>query len=76
MIRYIKTELIENFLKENNLSKTAFCKNCKVAYSTFMKLMYGNADNCNILSVFRIAKYINIQPYELFSCKNKTSRTS
>ena len=67
MEKYIKENLILKYMKDNNLSKTAFCKNCKISYSTFRKLMYGNADNCNIVAVFRMARYMNIQPYKLFA---------
>ena len=35
----IKTELIENFIKDNNLSKSKFCKMCKISQSTLNKIM-------------------------------------
>ena len=38
----IKTELIENFIKENNLSKSKFCKMWKISQSTWNKIMTNN----------------------------------
>ena len=67
MKKYIKTEIIENFLKENNLSKTKFCKECRISYSTLMKHMYGDPSNCGITCIFRIAKRMKIEAYELFT---------
>lgn len=34
----IKTELIESFIKDNNLSKSKFCKMCKISQSTLNKI--------------------------------------
>ena len=34
----IKTELIENFIKDNNLSKSKFCEMCKISQSTLNKI--------------------------------------
>ena len=36
--KFIKTELIEKYLQDNKLSKTKFCKKCKISPSTLKKL--------------------------------------
>jgi predicted transcriptional regulator len=61
----IKTEIFENYIKENNLSKTKFCKLCKISLSTFKKIM-AHEDNFRIIALFKIAKVIKIQVYQMF----------
>lgn len=36
---YIKTDLIKQYLKDNNLSKTAFCKNVKFPQQLSKRLL-------------------------------------
>lgn len=38
----IRTEIIEDFIKQHNLSKTSFCKMSKISLSTFEKIMKGD----------------------------------
>ena len=52
----IKTELIENFIKENNLSKRKFCKMCKISQSTLNKIM-TNSENFRIIALFKIEEF-------------------
>ena len=66
--KYIKTELIEQYMIDNNLSKTAFCKKCKIAPATFKKIMEQNMD-VNVVSIFKIAFAINIRAHEIFCDK-------
>lgn len=62
----IKTELIENFIKDNNLSKSKFCKMCKISQSTLNKLM-TNSENFRIIALFKIARVLKIQVYQMFN---------
>ena len=62
----VKTEIIKKFMIENKISKTAFCKMCKISYSTFKNIMANN-DNFRILALFKIAKVIKIQVYQMFN---------
>ena len=39
MDNLIKTELIEEFLKEKEWSKSEFCRQCKISSKTFQKIM-------------------------------------
>lgn len=61
----INTELIEKFMKDNNLSKTAFCKFCKIGITTFAKVMTGQR-NMNLMCIFKIAYAMKVKPKELF----------
>lgn len=62
----IKTELIENFIKDNNLSKSKFCKMCKISQSTLNKIMTNN-ENFKIIALFKIARVLKIQVYQMFN---------
>ena len=62
----IKTELIENFIKENNLSKSKLCKMCKISQSTLDKIMTSN-ENFRIIALFKIARVLKIQVYQMFN---------
>ena len=62
----IKTELIENFIKENNLSKSKFCEMCKISQSTLNKIMTSN-ENFRIIALFKIARVLKIQVYQMFN---------
>ena len=62
----IKTELIENFIKENNLSKSKFCEMCKISQNTLNKIM-TNSENFRIIALFKIARVLKIQVFEMFN---------
>lgn len=62
----IKTELIENFIKDNNLSKSKFCKMCQISQSTLDKIM-TNGENFKIIALFKIARVLKIQVFEIFN---------
>ena len=62
----IKTELIENFVKDNNLSKSKFCEMCKISQSTLNKIMTSN-ENFRIIELFKIARVLKIQVFEMFN---------
>ena len=62
----IKTEMIDAYMQENNLSKTAFCKMCKISTSTFKKIM-ANDSNFGIIALFKIARVMGIYVHQLFN---------
>ena len=66
MKKTIKTEIIENFMLENKLSKTKFCKMCKISPSTLNKIMTNN-DNFGIIALFKITRVIKVQVYQMFN---------
>ncbi|MBO5103374.1 MAG: helix-turn-helix transcriptional regulator [Clostridia bacterium] len=55
----INTKKILDFIKKNNLSKSAFCKNCKINLGIYYKIMNGQA-NFRINALFKIAKYMQL----------------
>lgn len=61
----IKTEIIEKYMNENKLSKTKFCKICRISPSTLNKIM-TNDDNFGIIALFKIARVIKVQVYQMF----------
>ena len=62
----IKTELIEKFIKENNLSKSKFCEMCKISQSTLNRIM-TNSGNFRIIALFKIARVLNNEVYKMFN---------
>jgi len=58
-------EIIEKFLKENNMGKHRFCRICKISPKTLDSLMKGKASG-TIGTIFRIAKILKIKMTELF----------
>lgn len=61
----IKTEIFENFMKENNLSKSQFCKMCKISPSTFKKIMNNDLHFCTS-ALFKIEKTIKVKIFQMF----------
>lgn len=62
-----KKETIDNYLKDNKISKTRFCKLCGISPYTLKKIL--NNENYEISALFKIAKVIEIQVYQMF-CKD------
>lgn len=65
MNRYVKTEKIEEYIKENNLTKREFCKLCKISPSTLNKIL--KTENFNLLSLFKITRVMNINFCDIFN---------
>ena len=64
MVNEFKNEIIESYLKENKISKTKFCKLCGISYCTLEKIR--NNKNYRIGALFKIAKVVKIQVYQMF----------
>lgn len=64
MNNYVDTIAIEKYMNENKLSKTKFCKTCKISISTFNRIIAGK--NIKLIALFRIAKIMNINICKLF----------
>lgn len=60
----INTKLIEEYIKKNNLSKIKFCKQCKISYSTLLRIL--NNGDFKIIALFKIARVMNVKVYNLF----------
>ncbi len=61
----INVPLIETYIRKNKLSKTAFCKKCKISYLTLQKI-YSDNFNGNILVLFKIARVLKVGIKDLF----------
>lgn len=61
----IKTEIFESYMKEHNLSKNKFCKLCRISPSVLKKIM-NNQDNFYVIALFRIARVIQMEVYQMF----------
>lgn len=64
-MKYYKFELIEKFRRENKLGVEEFCKKCKIAMQTYYKIK-NQLLNVRASAVFKIAKVINCNMYELY----------
>ena len=70
----IKIEMVYDYMKNNNLSKTKFCKLCNIIPAIFKKIEMFNLSgrkvvkgyNFNIATLFKIAKFIGVKLYEFF----------
>ena len=61
----INMELIEKYIKENNLSKTQFCQKCKIGLRSYEKLMNNNLE-IDLRVFVKVAKVMNIRLCEMF----------
>lgn len=64
MKNFVNIKLICNFIRSNQLSKSKFCKLCKISMSTLNRIMTGK--KFFLSSLFRIAKTINVPICTLF----------
>lgn len=63
----ISKELVELHRRENNMTVDEFCKECGITRKTYDKIM--NGEECNVLSILRIALRMSIKLEEIFpSC--------
>lgn len=62
----IKKELIEEYLKRENISKTEFCKRSRISPEVYNKIM-SDKENYRIDALFRVAKTLGVRILELFN---------
>lgn len=60
----INTQKIKEYISANNLTKTKFCKLCKISISTLNRIFSG--DNFYLDALFKIAKIMQVNVYTLF----------
>ena len=65
MENLINTKLIKNFIKKNYLTKKAFSNIAKIRLNDLNKLLKNNL-NVDAVVLFKIAKVVGVQVYELF----------
>lgn len=64
MVNEFKSEIIENYLKENKISKSKFCKMCGISPCTLNRIIKNK--NYKIIALFKIARVIKIQVHKMF----------
>ena len=67
----INIEKIQNYIKENNLSKSKFCELCKIGSNTLDRIL--NNKNFKITALFKIARQMNIYIKDLFIPDSKNT---
>ncbi|MBD5632098.1 MAG: helix-turn-helix transcriptional regulator [Clostridia bacterium] len=60
----INTKIIESYIRENNLTKTEFCRQCKISTSTYYRIINGK--DFQLIALFKIAKTMDLKPYQFF----------
>ena len=65
MNKIYKVELIDKYLKENKISKTAFCKLNKISPST-LKNIYLQNGNISLPRVFKIIDTLKVKTKDFF----------
>jgi transcriptional regulator with XRE-family HTH domain len=66
-MRYlINTKLITNYMEENKLSKTAFCKLIKISYGSLNKMLANDTSNIKLLVLLKIMRALNVRGEEFF----------
>lgn len=64
----IKTELIEKYMDENDVSLEEFCRISNICKSDIQKIFVQDFD-FGIDVIFKLAKVLNIEVFELFEKK-------
>lgn len=64
--KLFNTELINNYLDENKLSKTDFCKQCRISIITLNKILTNN-NNIGMISLFKVARTLDVVICDLFA---------
>lgn len=67
MKNLINVKVFENYMKENNLNKTQFCKLCGIGLSTFNKLITNNYKHLSTMVLCKIANATNITPNQMLN---------
>ncbi len=65
MKNFIKKSLIEDYLKEKNLSRETFAKMCRIPFKTLNNIPSGRK-SFYISDVFKISKVLEVDMTELF----------
>lgn len=61
----VNTQLIKNYINDNKLTKTAFCKRCKISIGTLNRIF--SEKNVDIRAIFKIARIMNKNICDLFN---------
>ena len=65
MKNFIKKSLIEDYMKEKNLTRETFAKMCRIPFKTLNNILSGRK-SFYISDIFKISKALDIYMTELF----------
>ncbi|MBP3344812.1 MAG: helix-turn-helix transcriptional regulator [Clostridia bacterium] len=68
----LKVELIEKFMKDNNLTKKIFCQKCKISRKTLDSIFEGNM-NMRTRTFLKLVKFLGVGCDELLGIDDKTN---
>lgn len=68
MKNMVNTDLIKDYIITHNLSKTKFCKLCKIHPTTLKNILENK--NFVISAIFKIAKFLDVDICNLFQLTN------
>ncbi len=60
----INTQLIEQYIKNNNISKAEFCKRCNISSQTLRQILSNERTNMTY-SIINIADILNVEINDL-----------
>ncbi len=63
--KYFRTDLIDNYLLDNNLTKKQFCEKCKISYQTLQKI-YNQDASVSLISSLKVSNAMKIECYKLW----------
>ena len=64
MKKYYRTDLIKQFMKENNWGVLKFCVECGISTQAYYKIMHQQL-KCRISTIFKIANVMSVAMNEL-----------
>lgn len=64
-------KLIEDFMKENRITKTEFCKRCGLDLGTLDRVLLGHV-NMRVQALIKLSEYMQVPIEKLFNNTLKT----
>lgn len=64
MESHVSGQMILDFIKDNQLTKKEFCKQCKISTSTLDRILKGK--NFRLIYLFRIGRRMNVPIHKMF----------
>jgi len=55
----INVQLIQEYIEKNSISKTEFCRRCKISYRVLQNIMSGQT-KLRLIPVFKIANLLKV----------------
>ena len=67
MEKIYNTNLLNEYLKSNKISKSAFCRKCQLS-DVILKKFYEHNANISVVQLFKIARQLNVSISNLYVC--------